>query len=1156
MPNIVGEAFLPYVVDQINTRQKILGKPTRDSRDLAWEIGKTSWVKLASSINIASETITAPDGNGGSIVVNNSGSEFRQKFIGLDGQNYGGNRLASELILQGGALLDGVPRFGITQTNSILPSNPSSYGLGGTEFGIQPMPGITSFSIKSYNNGTLREATLSIQANNRKQFEYIDTLYLRLGYTMFVEWGNTSYPISITPSGEVTYATGADIDSLSLTDTFISAPNNEVNKIPFFQNLLEENRKKSKGNYDGFVGIVKNFSWEFNKDGTYTINLILISAGSVIESLKINNQVEGISYATPSGSTPADSTRASALATFIDLASNPKIQGVNNVALKKFLTSEEQNQLNLSTNWLVRNGVSGSYTYPILSCNAAFGQDDSTFLRYVHFGSLLSFISKKLLTYDPFGESNFISIDYNSDTYVYSNGWSVSSDPKKLIVGFYKKIDNENCIMFRGKETNISQFHSEVDGIKVGRLMNVYFEQQYLKEVITNNQDPENGGVFLDKFLNILLNDINVCLGNVNKLKYRVNQVKVGEQIRDVIQFYDEVSIFGKEKLTAGNYDYTLNLYGFHQTSSYVEGSFVTDYGLKTEISKRLQTQIAIGAQAGGQAVGFDSTAISKWNVGLVDRINPVKLDSNQVKKSITKNYNDFIDLSTKYVSYLKLLKGDTGATFDTTTAAEDRSRALTDLGKAWDALGAVSGSDIAGGLSATGDVLYEAANTLWAYVIDPIAGAFGADQVVDYGKGLASGSGTDGVGEQMTITNATAYVFPKLNLNSTEGENQWSQFQSIQSTFFSKVMAGDALAKGIATPFIGFLPINFTVTLDGISGIRIFDKLQVDSRFLPPNYGETLEFVITGLDHKIENNKWVTTLETTSLPKISGDAQVLLDLGTAIEETLEQTEVQRQYTTDEKIPDTPRNRQVVEQIIVLGKRFNYNDYQRQFAIITVALAESGLNPFAEENFNYSLSAAKSNFSKIRALSDEEALTYIPRGGNRGGSGSQEKFANFIYGGRYGNGENEGYKYRGSGLTQITFKSNYKKMDENLTKYGYPVSSFFPNNPNATLEATPNLLRNGSAKAQELAVAILIVGKVAGQFGKKLSPSTDYINGGINNIIQTQNGGTTKSETSPSAINYGKKRNIVKNTEWVFELFKKYDLLDNTYGTEKTPLTS
>ena len=222
--------------------------------------------------------------------------------------------------------------------------------------------------------------------------------------------------------------------------------------------------------------------------------------------------------------------------------------------------------------------------------------------------------------------------------------------------------------------------------------------------------------------------------------------------------------------------------------------------------------------------------------------------------------------------------------------------------------------------------------------------------------------------------------------------------------------------------------------------------------------------------------------------------------------------------------------------------------------MIVVALAESGLNPFADENFNYNLQSAKANFSKIRALSDAQALTYIPRA--KGGSGSAEKFANFIYGGRYGNGANEGYKYRGSGLTQITFKSNYKKMDENLKKFGYPVLSYFPNNPNATLEETPNLLRNGSAKAQELAVAILVVGKAAGQFGKKLSPSTDYINGGINNIIQTQNGGTAKSETSPSAINYGKKRNIVKNTEWVFELFKKYELLDNTFGTEKTPLTT
>ncbi len=39
-----------------------------------------------------------------------------------------------------------------------------------------------------------------------------------------------------------------------------------------------------------------------------------------------------------------------------------------------------------------------------------------------------------------------------------------------------------------------------------------------------------------------------------------------------------------------------------------------------------------------------------------------------------------------------------------------------------------------------------------------------------------------------------------------------------------------------------------------------------------------------------------------------------------------------------------------------------------------------------------------------------------------------EAFFNKVYGGRYGNGPNEGYKYRGRGLNQITFKGNYQAM--------------------------------------------------------------------------------------------------------------------------------
>lgn len=40
------------------------------------------------------------------------------------------------------------------------------------------------------------------------------------------------------------------------------------------------------------------------------------------------------------------------------------------------------------------------------------------------------------------------------------------------------------------------------------------------------------------------------------------------------------------------------------------------------------------------------------------------------------------------------------------------------------------------------------------------------------------------------------------------------------------------------------------------------------------------------------------------------------------------------------------------------------------------------------------------------------------------------KFFNFIYGGRYGNKADEGYKYRGASLNQLTFKDNFKKVGD------------------------------------------------------------------------------------------------------------------------------
>jgi hypothetical protein len=73
---------------------------------------------------------------------------------------------------------------------------------------------------------------------------------------------------------------------------------------------------------------------------------------------------------------------------------------------------------------------------------------------------------------------------------------------------------------------------------------------------------------------------------------------------------------------------------------------------------------------------------------------------------------------------------------------------------------------------------------------------------------------------------------------------------------------------KTIGVTQQGFLPINLNLTLDGISGPTILRQFEAEGRFLPHPIPDTLTFLIKGLNHKISNNVWTTTIDSLSVPK------------------------------------------------------------------------------------------------------------------------------------------------------------------------------------------------------------------------------------------------------------------------------------------------
>ena len=224
------------------------------------------------------------------------------------------------------------------------------------------------------------------------------------------------------------------------------------------------------------------------------------------------------------------------------------------------------------------------------------------------------------------------------------------------------------------------------------------------------------------------------------------------------------------------------------------------------------------------------------------------------------------------------------------------------------------------------------------------------------------------------------------------------------------------------------------------------------------------------------------------------------------------------------KVPESKKN--IITKIVELAKKNGITDRERLTCILAVAGGETQWNPGSSESFNYSLKSAKSLFSKLAALSDQEALKYLPkRKDNPLATGSEEKLANFLYGGRYGNKDDEGWKYRGRGMTQITFKGNYENVQNKL------ITKYFPEKGN--IVSNPDLVND-----TDISVAILVYGKISGFFGDNLIQGDQaYLSNPVR-IQATQNGsnGKGKRRENKTTPNYENALNAINNTPWVQSL--------------------
>jgi len=106
--------------------------------------------------------------------------------------------------------------------------------------------------------------------------------------------------------------------------------------------------------------------------------------------------------------------------------------------------------------------------------------------------------------------------------------------------------------------------------------------------------------------------------------------------------------------------------------------------------------------------------------------------------------------------------------------------------------------------------------------------------------------------------------------------------------------------------------------------------------------------------------------------------------------------------------------------------KYQINNKLRQAAFLAQALYESNYFVDLEENLYYSTPARIFQVFRSKFSSVEEAAAYAK---------NPQKLANRVYSNRYGNGDEasgDGWKYRGRGIHQLTFKDNYHEASIGL----------------------------------------------------------------------------------------------------------------------------
>ena len=601
---------------QLEAREKLLSQEGKSIQQTQIINSNTAWVKLRSSVNTTSD----------------KSSELAKKFILISGTQTSGL----------GA------RSGVNSSTTF--DNKKAYNTN-TRLGTRPMPGITSFNVASKGTyGTLQQATVGFTVWSRHDLEDCEKLYFRPGISVIIEWGHSLYTTN-----------GTNLKSTSIASTISNEDYfDNSRKFSDIEKEFFKKRNRYEGNYDGFLGLVQNFSWSLRSDGGYDCSIKVVSKGFVLESLTLGKTSDVFSSVKYGNQEQTSEARKSIFhSILLGLAEKNDEDIFDGKTQLKKIGIEPEAKINSLKEFPVMkfSAVPGD---TILERGWNYlkggGSTDFIYVPLYHFLDIMNkFILIKAGVRDKDGKftalENIVEFDLDSQEQfkTFPEHYSVDpiiAFPPAVPKGEYskysinvKEADNpQQQAKFAEKLGELKYLGIEPEA-KIDSLEEDVFDGKSYTSFIKNipiqigvilsevealiSSENEEGVGALDIVKSVLAK-IARALGNVNDFDIQIVETSEGVQ---------KYTIVDRDNLTTTNPP-TIRLTGLRSTLASVD--------LSSRISSAIASQIAIAAQEDDGDYQNSIGSILDWNKGVIDRHAPAKGTSDTSPGELENNKTTF----------------------------------------------------------------------------------------------------------------------------------------------------------------------------------------------------------------------------------------------------------------------------------------------------------------------------------------------------------------------------------------------------------------------------------------------------------------------------------------------------------------------------------